>query len=219
MCRCGTKPQEDAQKTAFYAMETECENAVQWFKTLAIVRVSGIISLEKAKSGYLWGIVGAFNVNAFHCFFVTTRKKGGGLPMLFGEYNYTLDEKGRMNFPPRFREEMNGPFAVARWFDDCIIAFPESQMQRIYDKLDDASYAQAKELRRTLFPSIVIVEPDKQGRILLPAKLRQHAGIDKEATVIGAGAYAEIWSTEQWQRRSEAMDATDFEAAMERVGI
>lgn len=139
--------------------------------------------------------------------------------MLFGEYGYTLDEKGRMNFPPRFREEMGGAFVVARWFDDCIIAFPENQIQRVYDKLEEASYAQAKEPRRTLFSSMVIVEPDKQGRILLPTKLRQHAGIDKEATVIGAGAYAEIWNTTEWERRSAAMDAHSFESAMERVGI
>lgn len=139
--------------------------------------------------------------------------------MLFGEYNCVTDDKGRINFPARFREELNGAFVVARWFDDCIIAFPQAEMQNVYDKLSDATYVQAKEVRRALFSSIVVVEPDKQGRISLPAKLRAHAGIQKDVTVIGAGAYAEIWSTEAWGARSEAMTSETFEAAMEKVGI
>ena len=139
--------------------------------------------------------------------------------MLFGEYNYTIDEKGRLNFPARFREDMGDNFIIARWLDDCVVAFPEKEMQRMFERLDEKSMVKSSDVRRTLFSSACVVEPDKQGRILVPAKLRAHAQLEKEATIIGVGSYAEIWNTQQWQERSETMTAQTFASALEQLAL
>ena len=122
-----------------------------------------------------------------------------------GEYNYTIDDKGRLNFPAKFREKMGAAFVVTRWLDDCLVAFPETEWQRITD------------IQRFLFAAAQEVTPDKQGRILLEPVLRSHAGLQKEVTVIGVGSYAEIWDTAAWQKKQASLSGADIEAAMEEL--
>lgn len=137
--------------------------------------------------------------------------------MLMGEYNYTIDEKGRLNFPAKFREKMGGQFVVTRWLDDCLVAFPEAEWQRITDILRSKSMVKTRDIQRFLFAAAQEVTPDKQGRILLESALRTHAGLRKEVTVIGVGNYAEIWDTAAWQRKQQSLSGADIEAAMEEL--
>ena len=137
--------------------------------------------------------------------------------MLVGEYNYAIDAKGRLNFPARFREEMGERFVVTRWLDDCLVAFPEAEWQRITDILRSKSMVKTRDIQRFLFAAAQEVTPDKQGRILLESALRTHAGLQKEVTVIGVGNYAEIWDTAAWQRKQQSLSGADIEAAMEEL--
>ncbi|HIZ31751.1 MAG TPA: division/cell wall cluster transcriptional repressor MraZ [Candidatus Fournierella merdipullorum] len=137
--------------------------------------------------------------------------------MLMGEYNYTIDEKGRLNFPAKFREKMGRQFVVTRWLDDCLVAFPEAEWQRITDILRSKSMVKTRDIQRFLFAAAQEVTPDKQGRILLESALRTHAGLQKEVTVIGVGNYAEIWDTAAWQRKQQSLSGADIEAAMEEL--
>ena len=121
-----------------------------------------------------------------------------------GEYNYTIDDKGRLNFPAKFREKMGAAFVVTRWLDDCLVAFPETEWQRITDILRSKSMVKTRDIQRFLFAAAQEVAPDKQGRILLEPALRSHAGLQKEVTVIGVGGYAEIWDTAAWQKNRPA---------------
>lgn len=131
-----------------------------------------------------------------------------------GEYNYTIDEKGRLNFPARFREKMGAAFVVTRWLDDCLVAFPEEEWQRITETLRGKSMVRTRDIQRFLYSAAEEVSPDKQGRILLGPALRSHAGLKKEVTVIGVGSYAEIWDTAAWQRKQASLGSADIEAAM-----
>ena len=112
--------------------------------------------------------------------------------MLFGEHRCMLDDKGRVNFPARFRDEMGDSFIVTRWLDDCLVAFPEDEWERISALLSEKSMVKSRDVQRFLYATAVEASPDKQGRILLPANLRQHAKLEKDVTVIGVGRHAEI---------------------------
>lgn len=134
--------------------------------------------------------------------------------MLIGEYNYAMDEKGRLNFPPKFREQMGKEFVVTRWLDECLVAFPQSEWQRITETLMGKSMVKTRDIQRFLFSAAEEVSPDKQGRILLGAALRAHAKLEKEVTVIGVGNYAEIWNTAAWTAKQQSLGSADIEEAM-----
>ena len=121
--------------------------------------------------------------------------------MLIGEYSYAIDDKGRLNFPPKFREAMGGTFIVTRWLDDCLVAFPEDEWERISALLSEKSMVKSRDVQR----------------ILLPANLRQHAKLEKDVTVIGVGRHAEIWNTQAWQQMNERLRSGPIAAAMEEL--
>lgn len=137
--------------------------------------------------------------------------------MLMGEYNYSMDSKGRLNFPAKFREQMGSEFVVTRWLDECLVAFPQSEWQRIADNLRSRSMVKTRDIQRFLFSAAEEVTPDKQGRILLGPALRAHAKLEKEVTVIGVGNYAEIWNTAAWNRKQQSLVEDDVAAAMEEL--
>ncbi|MEG1697977.1 MAG: division/cell wall cluster transcriptional repressor MraZ [Oscillospiraceae bacterium] len=137
--------------------------------------------------------------------------------MFLGEYNYAIDDKGRLNFPPKFREQMGDSFIVTRWLDDCLVAFPQNEWQRISQLLLEKSMVKSRDIQRFLYASAIEASADKQGRILLPQALREHAGLVKDVSVIGVGSHAEIWSTEAWQSMNERMRSGPIAKAMEEM--
>lgn len=137
--------------------------------------------------------------------------------MLLGQYDYSVDSKGRFNFPAKFRDEMGPSFVVTRWLDDCLVAFPKAGFQAMADKLLGHGNTRNRDVQRFLFSDAIEVEPDKQGRILLNTALREHAHLDKEITIIGNMNRAEIWDTQTWKKRKNAMDKKAIEAAMDEL--
>ena len=134
--------------------------------------------------------------------------------MLIGEYSHTIDAKGRMNFPARFREELGEKFYVTRWLDDCLVVFAEQEWSRMSELLAQKSMVKSRDIRRFLYASAVEAEPDKQGRILIPQNLRAHAGLEKDAVVIGVGDHAEIWNAQAWANMHEQMRSGAIAEAM-----
>ncbi len=140
--------------------------------------------------------------------------------MFFGEHNCTMDDKSRLSIPARFREELGEEFIITRWLDGCIIVLPLEGLESIEATLAGKGMVKARDVRRFLYSGLARVKPDKLGRVLVPAPLRAHAGIEKDAVVIGVGSYAEIWSPSAWQTKQdealaelpilEAMEALDF---------
>ena len=137
--------------------------------------------------------------------------------MLMGEYSYAIDEKGRLGFPPKFREQMGGSFIVTRWLDDCLIAFSSGEWERVSALLMEKSMVRSRDVQRFLYSGATEAIPDKQGRILLPANLRRHAGLEKDVVVIGVGNHAEIWDARAWQAKDEDMRGGPIAAIMEEL--
>ena len=101
--------------------------------------------------------------------------------MLVGQYDYAIDAKGRLNFPARFRDAMGETFIVTRWLDHCLAAFPAEEFEKVAAKIEEKGLVKGRKVSRMLYASAVEVTPDKQGRIQLPAKLREDAGLDHAA--------------------------------------
>ena len=137
--------------------------------------------------------------------------------MLMGEYSYAIDEKGRLGFPPKFREEMGGSFIVTPWLDDCLIAFSSGEWERISALLSEKSMVRSRDVQRFLYSGATQAVPDRQGRILLPANLRRHAGLEKDVAVIGVGNHAEIWDARAWQEKNESLRGGPIAAIMEEL--
>ena len=99
--------------------------------------------------------------------------------MLVGQYDYAIDAKGRLNFPARFRDAMGETFIVTRWLDHCLAAFPAEEFEKVAAKIEEKGLVKGRKVSRMLYASAVEVTPDKQGRIQLPAKLREYAGLPR----------------------------------------
>ena len=125
--------------------------------------------------------------------------------MFFGRYDYTIDAKGRLNFPAKFRDAMGESFVVLEWVDNCLFALPMEEVERLADKLESDELMDSWAISGDLFSTACEVVPDKQGRILLPAELRAYAGLEKDVTIIGNRNHAEIWATEVWNARRAAV--------------
>ena len=141
--------------------------------------------------------------------------------MFFGRYDYTIDAKGRLNFPAKFRDAMGESFVVLEWVDNCLFALPMEEVERLADKLESDELMDSWAISGDLFSTACEVAPDKQGRILLPQPLRELTGIEKEVTLIGVGNRIELWEPGQLLRHSAAVEE-DYSAALQhlsQVGI
>jgi len=130
-----------------------------------------------------------------------------------------VDDKGRLNFPARLRDGMGASFIVTRWLDDCLVAFPAQEWDRIAEMLAEKSVVKSRDVQRFLYSGAEEVAPDKQGRILVPGHLRQHATLDKEVVVVGVGRHAEIWDAAAWDAMGERLSSDAVAAAMEEMGL
>lgn len=139
--------------------------------------------------------------------------------MLTGEYFHNIDPKGRMNFPSKLREELGERFYITRWLDDCLVVFSEGEWEIICEKIKSQSFSRSRDIQRYLFANASVMEPDKQGRILIPQNLRERAGLVKDVAIIGVLNRAEIWDKERWIEKSGEMDADLFDDKMMELDI
>ena len=139
--------------------------------------------------------------------------------MLTGEYFHNIDEKGRMIFPAKLREDLGEQFVVTRWLDDCLVVFSLEEWDNICTKLKEQPIGRSRDIQRYLFANACTVEPDKQGRILVPAALRERAGITKDVAVIGVMNRAEIWDKQRWLNMADSIDADVFDQKMMDLDI
>ncbi|WP_322183494.1 division/cell wall cluster transcriptional repressor MraZ [Neglectibacter caecimuris] len=134
--------------------------------------------------------------------------------MLMGEYQHNMDLKGRVTVPSKFREDLGDKFYVSKGLDGCLFVLSSEQWERLVEKVSAIPMAQGKAIQRYFFSGAAEVEPDKQGRILIPQNLRDHAGLEKDVTVIGAATRAEIWDTARWNAYNDSQTDEAVEASM-----
>ena len=121
--------------------------------------------------------------------------------MFFGEFNYKLDEKGRLPIPPRFRKELKDGVVLAPGAEKCINAYTLSEWKKMAATLTGGSLTPSKlrRLNRAVFATAFSVYTDGQGRVALPVPLREYAEIVDEVVVAGANNYLEIWNKVLWE--------------------
>ncbi|WP_051454281.1 division/cell wall cluster transcriptional repressor MraZ [Ruminococcus albus] len=141
------------------------------------------------------------------------------LKTLMGTYNQSMDVKGRMSFPAKFREIIGECFIVTRGIDHCLLVFSPEDFDRLNEKFREMPLASGRDIIRFFTGSAIEAEADKQGRILVPQPLRDWAGLEKEVIVMGLTDRCEIWDKCRWEERSAKLDDEALLAALEGVGI
>ena len=140
--------------------------------------------------------------------------------MLIGEYNCNTDIKGRLNFPAKLREDLGDKFIISKALNDsCLCVYSIEEWNVMATKIKSLPMSKGRNIQRHFFSSATEVEPDKQGRIVIPQGLRKYAQIEKETTIIGMSTYCEIWSSANWNDFCEATDTEDMSEEMEELGI
>lgn len=120
--------------------------------------------------------------------------------MFIGEYQHTLDTKGRIIIPSKFREELGEEFVMTKGLDNCLFVYPKKEWAILEEKLKTLPLTNrdARAFIRFFFAGASEGVLDKQGRVLIPSNLREHSKLDKDAVVIGVSTRMEIWSKEEW---------------------
>ncbi len=136
-----------------------------------------------------------------------------------GQFSHNIDAKGRLFIPAPLRKELGQTFHVTVGQDHCLSVYSDESWAAFMAKLKELSYNEVKKLR-ALFAYAADCEPDSQGRILIPATLREYAGLTKEVVVVGSFDRAEIWSAERWAAiEDEAFSTGALEQAMAEMGL
>ena len=136
--------------------------------------------------------------------------------MFLGRYHHTLDSKGRLTIPARFREALGEGAYVVQGFDGNLMVLPPEAFNVLYQRITRLSITdpKARLLRRLILSAAAKVELDRAGRILLPPYLRDAVGLQGEVVLVGAGNYFEVWPAKAWLQQLAALQ--DAEANAER---
>jgi MraZ protein len=131
--------------------------------------------------------------------------------MFLGEYQYTIDDKGRLTIPAKFRRPLAGGLVVTRGFDRNLAMYPMATWSGLVDKVNQLPYGdlQARRFRRLVFSGASDAELDKQGRINIPTYLLDYGMITKDVIVVGMNNFIELWSPDQWEAECDIMESTE----------
>ena len=141
--------------------------------------------------------------------------------MFMGEYNHTIDAKGRLIIPSKFREALGSEFVLTKGLDGCLFVFPMKEWEAFEEKLRSLPLIDknAPKYSRFFLAGASTCELDKQGRILVPGTLREFAQMDKEVVLTGMLDRIEVWSKEQWLENNAYDDMDDIAQSMQELGL
>lgn len=143
--------------------------------------------------------------------------------MLLGEYEHSIDTKGRIAMPAKLREGLGVKFIITKGLDGCLFVYSMDEWQRVEQKLASLPMSRktARDFTRFLFGGACEAECDKQGRVLLPANLRRYAALERDVVIVGVGSRAEIWDAAKWQQYNEesAEDVNELAEQLADLGI
>ena len=141
--------------------------------------------------------------------------------MFMGEYNHTIDAKGRLIVPSKFREALGDTFVVTKGLDGCLFVYDNEEWQAFEEKLRSLPITnkEARQFARFFLAGAAEVEVDKQGRILVPNILREFAQISKDVVLIGVASRIEIWSKERFERMASFEDMDEIAEHMAQLGL
>jgi MraZ protein len=138
--------------------------------------------------------------------------------MFIGEYQHSIDSKGRVIIPSKFRDDLGESFILTKGLDNCLFVYPMNEWRNLEEKLKSLPLTRkdARAFVRFFFAGATECTLDKQGRILIPANLREHCKLKSEAVIIGVSNRVEIWSKEMWESYNENEDLS-YESIAEKM--
>lgn len=141
--------------------------------------------------------------------------------MFMGEYNHNVDTKGRLIIPAKFRESLGERFVVTRGLDGCLFVYDNSEWETFEKKLQTMLMGRkdSRNYARFFLAKASEVEVDKQGRILIPQKLREYAGLEKDVVMVGVGNRVEIWNKDTWEDTINFDDMEEIAEKMADLGM
>ena len=140
--------------------------------------------------------------------------------MFTGEYNHTIDPKGRLIVPARFREELGEAFWITNGNDGCLNIYPEKAWEAFLEKLQLLTNTEKKrKIVRSFVSKANNVELDKQGRILIPTALRGYAGLEKDVVLAGAIDKIEVWDKKRWDEQADTDDIDAITESLAELGL
>ena len=141
--------------------------------------------------------------------------------MYRGEYNHTIDAKGRMIVPSKLRDALGAAFVLTKGLDGCLMAYDTKEWEKFEEKLQSlpVTNKNARKLVRHFSGGAADVELDSQGRILIPGNLREYAALGKDAVLLGMGNRVELWSRERYEEDGTYEDMDEVATALEDMGL
>ncbi len=143
--------------------------------------------------------------------------------MLIGEYEHSLDSKGRLIMPAKIREDIGDKFIITKGLDGCLFGFSQNEWNNFQEKLKTLPLTNknARDFVRFFLSGAIECEIDKQGRFLISSNLREYAELEKEIMITGVGTRIEIWDREKWKKYNseENLSADQIAENMANLGM
>lgn len=135
--------------------------------------------------------------------------------LFIGEHQHSLDDKNRLIMPAKFREGLGEKFVITRGLDACLFAYTETEWQQLASQLQSMPFTKAdsRTFNRMFFSGASECEFDKQGRIVIPSNLKEHAKLEKDCVIIGVSNRVEIWSKAEWEKYTDGAESSYEEIA------
>ncbi len=139
--------------------------------------------------------------------------------MFIGEYEHSVDAKGRVIMPAKLRDDIGEKFILTKGLDGCLFAYSQNEWLNFEEKLKTLPLTNknARDFVRFFLSGAIECEIDKQGRFLIPSNLRSYAKLDKEIVIIGVGTRIEIWDREVWNKTGENISADEIAENMDKL--
>ena len=142
------------------------------------------------------------------------------MAMFMGQYEHSIDTKGRVIIPAKYREELGENFVVTRGLDGCLFLYPQAEWQNLVEKLQKLpSNQNTRKMQRQFLSKAMEVVLDKQGRILVPSLLREIAALKKDIVFVGMMNRVEVWDKELLHQQEMQQDDEDLEETMDELEI
>lgn len=140
--------------------------------------------------------------------------------MFMGTYGHSIDAKGRVIVPAKFREVLGDSFVVTLGLDGCLFVYPEEEWEDFVKQLKELPGSkEARKLQRYFMAGAAPCDVDKQGRVLIPSNLREKVGLDKDVVFVGVMSKIEIWSKERWEDNNDFDNVDDIAEHMSEFGL
>ena len=141
--------------------------------------------------------------------------------MFMGQYSHTIDDKGRLIMPAKFREQLGREFVVTRGSEGCLFVYPKEEWGKIEARVQELALSgkEGRRFMRLFFSSAAGLEIDKQGRVAIPSQLKEYGGITKEVELIGSVNHIEIWDRDRWSKYIEGSDMDEVSDYVASQGL